>query len=240
MMGITVLVKKCNLLQEWSSKLEGTLLQSKVAELKKELGSSFKSSTKLKKKNDELTTALSIVHKKYKHRLTFHTHEVEKNKSYFQSFRDELKKTREELTCAKVELAVAEEARVVEYKESGTFIVDLSFGNVEAMEISFSCLYDKVAHDFLSIDLSQYTLLDLIVASTFEDDTHSLAFLDTPNLFDPHSFDVILPTIPKDQPFETEEAEVELDAFEKKLNGVLTMNEDNLKDGEIVNTHFDL
>ena len=52
---------------------------------------------------------------------------------------------------ARRELEVAEETEVAEYKESVAFITDLSFVNVEAIEIGFSCLYDRLAPDFPSM-----------------------------------------------------------------------------------------
>ena len=123
---------------------------------------------------------------------------MEKLKSNFQSSRDELKEAKEELVCAKDELAIIKEDGVAEYKESADFVADLSFGNVEAMEIGFSCLYDKVARDFPFIDLSLYTLSDIVLALVFKDGISNSACQDTPSPLDPRSSDFILFAILED------------------------------------------
>ena len=68
MLGIISLVDKCNRLHEYNLQLENKVmpLQSQVAKLQKELRSSFKSTTTLKKKNDDLNAALSAIFGKLK------------------------------------------------------------------------------------------------------------------------------------------------------------------------------
>ena len=51
-----------------------------MAELQKELGSSFKSSTTLKKKCDDLNATLSSVHSRLQQKTSHHASEVEKFK----------------------------------------------------------------------------------------------------------------------------------------------------------------
>ena len=72
-LGITTLVEKCNLLQEYNFQLESqvTVLQSQVVELQKELGGSFKSTVALQK-NDDLNAALFAVHRKFKLEFSLH------------------------------------------------------------------------------------------------------------------------------------------------------------------------
>lgn len=102
--------------------------------------------------------------------------------------------------------------------------MDLAPRNMEAIEIGFSCLYDRLAHNFQSINLSRYTLVDLMLASTLGDGALSLA---CPNTSSPpyrYSSKIILPAILEDQPLETTKVEAELDSFTKELNEVLTMD----------------
>ena len=56
-------------------------MQTQIAELQKELGSSFKSIATLKKKNDDLNVTLSVVHGRLRQESFFRTSEVEKSKS---------------------------------------------------------------------------------------------------------------------------------------------------------------
>ena len=54
----------------------------------------------------------------------------------------------------KGELKVAKETVVDEYKDSEAFATNLATSNVEATTIGFSCLYDRLACDFPSMDFS--------------------------------------------------------------------------------------
>ena len=121
---------------------------------------------------------------------------------------------------------------MAKYKESEAYKADLADGNIEATKISFNCLYHRLASDHLSMDLSCYTLAELLEVPAFEDD---VPFACPPTL-DPsiiHSSKTF-PTIHKDLPFEvTDEVGGDLHLFGEELNKVLTFDGGVLGKGEI-------
>ena len=149
MLGIISLVDKCNRLHEYNLQLENKVmpLQSQVAKLQKELRGSFKSTTTLKKKNDDLNVALSVVHRKLRQESSLRISEVKKFKSV-------IGRLEEEFACAPRELEVSKEIAMATYKESKAYKADLVDGNIEATEIGFNCLYNMLAIDHLTMDLS--------------------------------------------------------------------------------------
>ena len=80
---------------------------------------------------------------------------------------------------------VAKETAIDEHKKTEAFVADLIVSNVEATKIGFSCLYDKMACDFPSVDFSRYTWVELMLASTLEDGAPFSACPDTPSLSGP-------------------------------------------------------
>ena len=105
----------------------------------------------------------------------------------------DLKGAKEAFKCSK-------ETFIFEYKESESLVEDLSSGNVVALDISFNYLYNRVARDFPSADLSQNILQDLVEASMLEGGNSSSSCLNTPNLSSPLSSNAILVTILEDKP----------------------------------------
>ena len=83
MLGVTALMEKCDRLQKYYLQLEKYVipLQTQVAELQTEFRSSFKSTTTLKKKNDDLNVAVSTVYGRFWHETFHHTSKVEKLRS---------------------------------------------------------------------------------------------------------------------------------------------------------------
>ena len=100
-------------------------------------------------------------------------------------------------------------------------------------------LYDRVARDFPSMDLSPYTFVDLMLMSTPEDHAPSSTCLNTSSPFGFHSSEISLLAILKDQPLEAMEVEKELDVVGEELNGVLTMDRDALEESEIAGAPAD-
>ena len=78
-----------------------------MAKLQRELGSSFKSTTAWKKKNDDLNAMLSVVHKKLWQETSHHTSEVEK-------FMFVVGRLEKDLARAQGELETAKKTTVVE------------------------------------------------------------------------------------------------------------------------------
>ena len=131
-----------------------------------------------------------------------------------------------------MESVVAKETIVEEYKESAAYSADLVDGNVEATEIGFTCFYNRLACDHSTMDLSCYTLIELLEASTLKDDTPSAC----PSTLSPSDLNCseILPVILEDRPLKAvkEEVGAKLDPFGEKLNEVLTLMEGHLRRGD--------
>ena len=70
-----------------------TLSQTQITELQKELKSSFKSTTSLKKKYDDQVVALSTIHSRLRQETSRHSQDVEQ-------FRSIIRKLEEDLSCA--------------------------------------------------------------------------------------------------------------------------------------------
>ena len=51
---------------------------------------------------------------------------------------------------------------IVEYRESKAFQLEIIDGSAAALEIAFSNLLDRLAHDHLTLDLSSYILEDVL------------------------------------------------------------------------------
>ena len=102
---------------------------------------------------------------------------------------------------------------MVEYKESDAYKANLANGNVEATEIDFNCLYNRLASDHPTMHLSCYTLAKLLEVSTPEDDMPS-GCPPTPSTSIVHSLKTLL-IIHEDRPFEAAkvEAGIKLDTF---------------------------
>ena len=104
-------MEKCDRLQEYNLQLEKQVipLQTQVAKLQKELGSSFKSTMTLTKKNDNLNATLSTVHGKLRQEISFHASEVVK-------FRSVIGRLEEDLARAQKEFEAAKQTAMAEYK----------------------------------------------------------------------------------------------------------------------------
>ena len=128
---------------------------------------------------------------------------------------------------------IAKKTVVNEYKKTKPFTTNLAVGNVKAIKIGFSCLYDRLARDFLSMDLSHYTFTELMAAPAPKNGALS-SCPNTLGPFDLHFLKITFSAISKDRPLKIAEVEAEFDAFKEKLNGALSINGKAPKEGEIV------
>ena len=156
------MVEKCDRFQDYNTWLEGqvTPFQEQVAKLQKDLGSSFKSSTFLKKKYDDQALALLVVHNKLCDGTTCHSSAVEQ-------FWSIIRKLDEDLAHFQKDLENAKEATVAEYRDSEAFEADIADGSAETSEIAFFNLIGWLAHDHMTLDLSSYSLVEVLGVSTF-------------------------------------------------------------------------
>ena len=118
---------------------------------------------------------------------------------------------------------------MAKYRESQAFKNDVANGSVEIFEIFFSLL-DKLACDYLTMDLSSYTLAGILRMLAHEDvgscpPTHGPLVA--------HSLEA-LPIILEDRPFDDveDEAEGEMDTLTVELNVVLIFDRAVPEEGE--------
>ena len=95
MLSITTMVKKCDHLQDYNTQLEGqvTPLQAQIVKLWKKLGSSFKSSTSLKKKHDDQAITFSAIQSKHRLKTLCHSNDVEQFRSIIYKLEEDLSYT---------------------------------------------------------------------------------------------------------------------------------------------------
>ena len=118
---------------------------------------------------------------------------------------------------------------MAEYKESEAYKENLAD---DRLEVTFNCLYHRLANDYPSMDLSCYTLAVLLEVHALEDDVHFVCPTPDPSIV--HSPQA-LPIIHEDRPFEVFEAEAraEVDTFTEELNEVLTFDGGVPREGKI-------
>ena len=190
-----------------------TPLQAQIVELQKEFRSSFKSFAFLKKKYDDQATALYAVHSKLRVETSYHSNDVEQ-------FRSIIRKLEGDLSRAQRDLETTNEATIAEYKEFEAFQMEIADYSAKASKIAFSSLLGQLVHDHPALDLSSYTLEDVLGASAPE--ALLVILEDRP----PKAIDV--------------EAKREMDSFVEELNKVLTFDSGMLEEGEITTIPSDL
>ena len=97
-------------------------------------------------------------------------------------------------------------------------------------------MYDRVACNFPSADLSTYVFHDLMAAS-IEGGSSSSSCTDTSILNAFCLLAITLTTILEDKTLEIEA--VEMDAFARELDGVLTMDESNTRGNDVADARFE-
>ena len=181
-------------------------------------------STTLKKKCDDLNATLSYVPSRLRQETSHHVGEVKKFKSL-------IGRLKEDLAHVQRDIKVTKKIAVAEYREFEAIKDDVADGSAESSKIVFSSLFDRLAHDHLTMDLSSYTLARILGMPILQDIGSCPP---TPGQLVGHSLKA-LPIIFEDQPFEAAkaEAEGEMDAFVEELNEVLPFHGEVHEKGKI-------
>ena len=139
-----------------------------------------------------------------------------------EQFRSTVCKLENDLSRAQKGLKIAKEAVIAEFRHSEAFEMEIADGSATVSEIAFFSLLNRLAHDHFTLDLSSYTLEDVMGVPAPKGATSYPPTPDHLIAYSPEVFLIIL----EDRTLETTdvEANMEMDAFVKDLNEVLTFD----------------